>query len=308
MYFKQVVRFLHVSRNVLANEKSALATLRKKTGYTFSNCKKALELHNNDLIKAEAWLKEEAQKLGWSKATKLEGRNTSQGIVGVLIQNNIGTMVEVNCETDFVARNDKFKEFVEKASMACAKYISEIETNQNVTKIGLESDALRNLKLDDGKTLGDHLALMIGSVGENAMLKRAICYKAPETIRLSGYTHPAPEVEVAENTIMLGKYGTIAAFNSNIENTEEIRQVHKKICQHIVGMKPQKIGDKEKDEPNEVKDDETCLIHQEFLLDPEQTIGEILQEHNIKIIDFQRFECGENSKMIEEASVNAAKS
>ena len=51
MYLKQVIRFLHVSRNVLANEKSALATLRKKTGYTFSNCKKALELHNNDLIK-----------------------------------------------------------------------------------------------------------------------------------------------------------------------------------------------------------------------------------------------------------------
>lgn len=115
-------------------------------------------------------------------------------------------------------------------------------------------------------------------------------------------------MDVAENTIMLGKYGTIAAFNSNIENTEEIRQVHKKICQHIVGMKPQKIGDKEKDEPNEVKDDETCLIHQEFLLDPEQTIGEILQENNIKIIDFQRFECGENSKMSEEASVSAAKS
>lgn len=67
-------------------------------------------------------------------------------------------------------------------------------------------------------------------------------------------------------------------------------------------MKPQKIGIIDEDKPNEKKDEETCLIHQEFLLDPDTTIGEILQEHNIKIIDFQRFECGEKVEIIEEAA------
>jgi elongation factor Ts len=246
-------------------------------------------------------LKEQAQAMGWSKATKLEGRSTTQGLVGVLVNNNIGTMVEVNCETDFVARNENFQQFVEKASLACAQYISEVDNTNKITKIGLEMETLRNLKLDDGKTLGDHLALMIGVVGENASLKRAICYKTPEAVRLCGYTHPAPE-NPAEGKLMIGKYGSIAAFNSNSEKTEEIREIHRKICQHIVGMKPEKIGDAEADKPNEVKDDEKCLIHQEFILDPELTIGEILQEHNIKIIDFQRFECGEKVETFKEAA------
>ena len=243
--------------------------------------------------------------MGWSKATKLEGRSTTQGLVGVLVNNNIGAMVEVNCETDFVARNENFKNFVEKASQACAQYISEVDNTNKITKIGLESETLRGLKLDDGKTLGDHLALMIGIVGENASLKRAICYKTPEAVRLCGYTHPAPE-NFVEGSLMMGKYGSIAAFNSNSEKTEEIREIHRKICQHIVGMKPEKIGNAEEDKPNEVKDDEKCLIHQEFILDPEMTIGEILQGNNIKIIDFQRFECGEKMEFCKEAAEAAS--
>ena len=240
--------------------------------------------------------------MGWSKATKLEGRSTRQGLIGVLVQQNIATMIEVNCETDFVARNEHFQQFVDKASKACAHYISEVDNTNKITKIALESDSLRNLKLDDGKTLGDHLALMIGTVGENASLKRAICYKTPEAIRLCGYTHPAPDKAVTDGSLLLGKYGAIAAFNSNSEKTEEILSVHRKICQHIVGMKPEKIGDVEADKPNEDKDDEKCLIHQEFLLDPDVTIGDILQENNVKIIDFQRFECGEKVESLQEAA------
>lgn len=119
----------------MALDKNSLATLRKKTGYTFANCKKALELHNGDVSKAEQWLKEQAQAMGWSKATKLEGRATKQGLIGVLVKNNIGAMVEVNCETDFVSRNENFREFVEKVSKACSQYVEDIETKQNVTKV-----------------------------------------------------------------------------------------------------------------------------------------------------------------------------
>lgn len=246
--------------------------------------------------------------MGWSKATKLEGRTTQQGLVGVLVKNNIGAMVEVNCETDFVARNENFQEFVQKASMACIQYISEVDSANKITKIGLETDTLKGLKMDDGKSLGDHLALMIGTVGENASIKRAICYKTPETVRLFGYTHPAPQGAFEDGKLMLGKYGSIAAFNSNTEKTTEVLEVYRKVVQHIVGMKPEKIGDPETDKPNEVKDEEKCLIHQEFLLDPDMTIADILKESNVKIIDFQRFECGEKVESYQETAAKATSS
>lgn len=279
-------------------EKSALAALRKKTGYTFANCKKALEMHNNDLAKAEQWLKEQAQALGWSKATKLEGRNTSQGLVGILVRNNIGAMVEVNCETDFVARNQSFQKFVQTASAACVRYMDQVEGDANLTKVGLNSEALKQIKLDDGKSLGDHLALMIGTVGENASLNRAICYKAPQSINLTGYVHPSPSGDVPSDIPQYGKYGSILAFRNT--NPDSNGEVAKKICQHVVGMKPARIGDKSRDEPAKDKDDETCLIYQEYLADPSYTVGEVLEANNVEVVDFQRFECGEKVKTEDE--------
>lgn len=279
-------------------EKSALAALRKKTGYTFANCKKALEMHNNDLAKAEQWLKEQAQALGWSKATKLEGRNTSQGLVGILVRNNIGAMVEVNCETDFVARNQSFQKFVQTASAACVRYMDQVEGDANLTKVGLNSEALKQIKLDDGKSLGDHLALMIGTVGENASLNRAICYKAPQSINLTGYVHPSPSGDVPSDIPQYGKYGSILAFRNT--NPDSNGEVAKKICQHVVGMKPARIGDKRRDEPAKDKDDETCLIYQEYLADPSYTVGEVLEANNVEVVDFQRFECGEKVKSEDE--------
>lgn len=279
-------------------EKSALAALRKKTGYTFANCKKALEMHNHDLAKAEQWLKEQAQALGWSKATKLEGRNTSQGLVGILVNKNIGAMVEVNCETDFVARNQSFQKFVQTASAACVRYMDQVEGDANLTKVGLNSEALKQIKLDDGKSLGDHLALMIGTVGENASLNRAVCYKAPEHINLTGYVHPSPSGDIPSDIPQYGKYGSILAFRTT--SSDSNGEVAKKICQHVVGMKPARIGDKDRDEPAKDKDDETCLIYQEYLAEPNYTVAEVLEANHLEVVDFQRFECGEKVKSEDE--------
>uniref|UniRef100_A0A182NF87 Elongation factor Ts, mitochondrial n=1 Tax=Anopheles dirus TaxID=7168 RepID=A0A182NF87_9DIPT len=317
MLFKQLPRLLPVTAGIrfyATAEKSALAALRKKTGYTFANCKKALELHNNDLAKAELWLKEQAQAMGWSKATKLEGRNTAQGLIGVLVQRNAGAMVEVNCETDFVARNVSFQRFVQVASAACVRHLENVEADANLTKVGLNSEALKQLVLEDGKSLGDHLALMIGTVGENASLNRAICYKAPDSIQLTGYVHPAPSEEIPQDVPLLGKYGSLLAFKAENHSTVQEgidgasltgAQVARKVCQHIVGMKPERIGEAGKDEPAADKDDETCLIHQEYLVDPSYTVGEVLEASRVHIVDFQRFECGEKSKT-DEQNVRAA--
>ncbi|XP_030557407.1 elongation factor Ts, mitochondrial [Drosophila novamexicana] len=296
---KFCARALHTTRQLCSAgaglEKSALSTLRKKTGYTFANCKKALELHNNDVKQAEKWLHEQAQSLGWSKATKLSDRITTQGLVGVLVSGNRGAMVELNCETDFVARNDTFKRFVDHVSRIVLHYTDLTEFDGDLWKLGFDSDALRNLETPQGGSLADHLALLIGAMGENASIRRALCFKVNNDLRLAGYAHPAPtNVSTTQNITQVGKYGAIVAFRSQLEIDDP--EVQKGICQQIVGMKPIKIGEYDKDMPAENKDDETCLIHQEYLLDADKTVGEVLRDNGISIIDYHRFECGEQTQ------------
>lgn len=95
-----------------AVSKSQLSKLRRSTGYTFSACREALVKHNNDFDKALLWLNEEAVKRGWTAAEKLSRRQLSQGLLGVLQTRTHAVVAEVNCETDFVARNEQFQNFV----------------------------------------------------------------------------------------------------------------------------------------------------------------------------------------------------
>ncbi|XP_060516741.1 elongation factor Ts, mitochondrial [Cylas formicarius] len=294
MIFKHTLsKYLHLS-NTKFNEKSLLAVLRKKTGYTFTNCKKALDLHNNDVNKAEVWLKEQAQQLGWSKATKLEGRQTSQGLVGVALNysGKVAALVEVNCETDFVARNKEFEKLVEEVAKTCLNYIKlDSVAHQSITKVNLDTERLKNLKSLDGKTLADKLALTIGSVGENATLKRAECVKVNEDIYLSMYAHPSGK-EI--NGALLGRVAGLVAFRSVGKNEKDFTEVGKNICQHIVGMAPKRIGNVE--EPS--KEDEKDLVHQEYLLDDSLTVKDVLRENSIELIYFTRFECGEGANVV----------
>ncbi|KAF5288624.1 hypothetical protein FQR65_LT11995 [Abscondita terminalis] len=291
MFSKAFARYLHLNSSCWASEKSLLASLRKKTGYTFTNCKKALELHNNDLAKAEDWLHKQAQTLGWTKATKLEGRQTSQGLVAVAVDNTNAAIVEVNCETDFVAKNKSFQEMAEVAAKACLKFVEKQKHYRGpLTKIGLDSDQLRQLPTTNGKPLADELALMIGSLGENATLRRALCLKVDDNVHLSAYAHPSG---IERDNVVLGKFGGLVAIRQKISKDVDLQVLGKNLCQHVVGMDPKKIGtDSDKPAPN--PDDETCLIHQEYIIDNNATVSDVLEEHGIEVIDFKRFECGED--------------
>ncbi len=146
------------------------------------------------------------------------------------------------------------------------------------------------------KSLGDELALMIGTVGENATLRRATCFKATEPITLFGVTHP--QVSTSTN-VHLGKYGSIVAYKSAGDANVDVN-LQKNIGQHIIGMNPSKVGMADVDKPSEEKDEEKCLIHQEYLLDPTITVGQLFAENALEIVDFNRFECGENIQTSEE--------
>ncbi|XP_013201247.2 elongation factor Ts, mitochondrial isoform X1 [Amyelois transitella] len=284
----QLVRRLHITPVCQAAESSLLAKLRKKTGYTIANCKKALQMHNNDTDKAEAWLNEQAQAMGWAKATKLAGRTALQGLVAVKFDASHGALVELNCETDFVAKNEKFHKMMEDATAACFKFShTSLQAKGPITKMELDSEQLGNLSVEGGKKLSEVLALFIGSVGENAVLRRAECWKAnANDIKIAGYTHPAPS---QPSEYSAGKYGALLAYRQAGDHEDIGRQ----LCQHIVGCGPRKIGNKETDKPAKNSDDETCLIYQEYLLDPNFTVEEVCEQNKVEILDYIRFSCGE---------------
>jgi len=277
------VRLFHACKMLAAVDKGSLAKLRKKTGFTIGNCKKALEMHENNIEKAEAWLIAEAQTQGWAKATKLAGRSTKQGLIGVHVDGNTGVVVEVNCETDFVARNEKFQSLVSTIAKEIANS-SSLHTTQDILKESLSGEQLKTLIASDGKSLGDLVALTIGNVGENMTPNRAVRMTVAPGLQIVGYTHPSTN----DQGPMLGKFGAMLALKTEESLTDLARQ----LCVQVVGMNPKSVG-KSDDPKSENQDEEPLLYHQEFLNDPSLTVGEVMNKENVQVIDFIRFGCGE---------------
>lgn len=248
-------------------------------------------MHENDVEKAELWLQEQAQAQGWEKATKLSGRKTAQGLVGIHIEGQSGAMVEVNCETDFVARNEKFTSLVSEVTRDFFVHGGTQATQTlGIVKESFSEEQLKTLPVGDGKTLGDKLALAIGSIGENMNLARATRLTTQADTQLVGYCHPS----TVDEDLKLGRYGVIVAFKASGPLTE----VAKQLCVHIIGMNPKTIG-MESDPKAENPDEEKVLVHQEFLSDPEVTVSEVLHREGLNIVDFVRYEAGETQDKAE---------
>lgn len=174
--------------------------LRALTDAPMMECKKALTEADGDPVKAEELLR---VKLG-SKASKAASRVTAEGVVAAFVSGNVGALVEVNCETDFVTKNDEFLALAN----ACAKLIAE--------KNPADVAALSALPLD-GKTVEEQRAALIGRIGENMSIRR---FQRFETAgKLASYLHGT-------------RIGVMVDFNSADE------QVGKDVAMHIAAMKP----------------------------------------------------------------------
>jgi len=319
---------LKIQQNVFSakwsSSKAQLLKLRKKTGYPFQSCKKALQLNNNCLEKSEEWLKEEAQRLGWTKANKLASRATLQGIIALAIDDKkeLATMVEVNCETDFVARNKIFQSVVDVVTSSCLEFAKKQNILDNsISKVNLESSEMMALNSSEGKQLSDHVAVTIGHVGENIVLRRAICLNTKDTgLNIMGITHPSHTTGL---NFFSGKYGSLIVYrkqqNDNKNNKKYLdnsdNEIMRQVCQHVIGMNPKAIGEHKYLEPEISRDvpgvvfnenDDTSLdenkseidekqniLEQDFLLNSSVTVGQIVTDHEIILIDFVRYECGE---------------
>ncbi|XP_069843753.1 elongation factor Ts, mitochondrial isoform X4 [Dipodomys merriami] len=156
----------HAGPGLSSSGKELLMKLRRRTGYSFVNCKKALETCDGDLKQAEMWLHKQAQKEGWSKAAKLHGRKTKEGLIGLLQEGNAAVLVEVNCETDFVSRNLKFQQLVQKVALGTMLHCKSLKDQLSTYSKGfLNSSELSGLPAGPDKegSLKDHLALAIAS-------------------------------------------------------------------------------------------------------------------------------------------------
>ncbi|XP_023123116.2 elongation factor Ts, mitochondrial [Amphiprion ocellaris] len=284
--FCQHVQFLHTGCQLLAAEKALLMKLRKSTGYTFINCKKALEKFDNDIVHAESWLHEQAQKEGWNKANKLEGRKAKEGLIGLFVGDKAAVMVEVNCETDFVARNEKFQQLVKDVTFATLAHHGNKTQNQaGYVKSVLVGDDLSKLRVGEGASLADQVALTIGRLGENMSVKRAVTVGVPAEWHIGSYVHGGVS---GQTEVSMGRYGALVIFQGGKE--EERETLGRKLGQHVVGEGPLSVGNMD-DLP--CGESETRLLPQTFLADPSRTVAQFLRGKQARVLDFVRFQCGE---------------
>lgn len=284
--FCQHVQSLHTGCQLLAAEKALLMKLRKSTGYTFINCKKALEKFDNDIVQAESWLHEQAQKEGWNKANKLEGRKAKEGLIGLFVGDKAAVMVEVNCETDFVARNEKFQQLVKDVTFATlAHHQNKTQNQDGYVKSVLVGDDLSKLRVGEGASLADQVALTIGRLGENMSVKRAVTVGVPAEWHIGSYVHGGVS---GQTEVSMGRYGALVVYQGGKE--EERETLGRKLGQHIVGEAPLSLGNMD-DLP--CGESETRLLPQLLLSDSSRTVAQFLRGKQARVLDFVRFQCGE---------------
>ncbi len=188
-------------------------TLREQTGAGMMDCKKALTETGGDLEGAVDWLR----KKGLSQAAKKSGRVAAEGLVGVVSAKNRGAMVEVNAETDFVARNDRFQAFVETLARIALD-------------VGEDLEALRAAPFPGGeRNVGEELTHMIATIGENMTIRRARVLTVSSGV-VATYMHNALKPG-------LGKIGVLAALEAASE-LDGLEQLGRQIGMHVAATRP----------------------------------------------------------------------
>jgi elongation factor Ts len=184
---------------------SLIKTLRERTGCGISDCNKAIAECGEDLEKAVDWLR----KKGLASAAKKAGRSTSEGAVAVYIEGNKASVIEVNSETDFVARNQKFQEFVTKISKEAISFGDDIS--------GFQAKKDEEVKAN------------IGVIGENINIRRIANLSVSNGLIVS-YIHNV----IANN---MGKIAVIIALESSVDKSK-LEDFGKQIAMHIAAAKP----------------------------------------------------------------------
>ena len=282
--------------------------LRDKTGAGMMDCKTALTETVGDMEAAIDWLR----KKGISKAAKKAGRAAAEGLVGVAVGKHSGALVEVNAETDFVARNEEFKGFVKSAANIALAESGDLE---------------KLLAAKHGSsTVQQTLTEMVAKIGENMSVRRTIALAVNPGV-VAAYVHNAASPE-------LGKIGVLVALKSTADEGK-LSALAKQIAMHVAAASPlalteehmsKDVVDREyaiqKDlalqsgKPEAVVEkmmvgrmrkffEETVLLSQTFVIDGETQISKVLEKASkelgapVAIEAFVRFQVGEGIEKVE---------
>ncbi|MFQ3906295.1 translation elongation factor Ts [Staphylococcus sp. Mo2-7] len=271
--------------------------LREKTGAGMMDCKKALTETDGDIDKAVDYLREK----GIAKAAKKSDRIAAEGLVHVEEKGNEATIVEINAETDFVARNEGFQELVK-----------EIANQVLETKVETV-EALLETTLADGKSVDQRVKESISTIGEKLSIRRFAIRTKSDNDAFGSYLHMGGRIGVL--TVVEGSTDGqvakdvamhIAAINPKYVSSEQVsedeinheREVLKQ--QALNEGKPEKIVEKMVEGRLRKYLQEICAVDQNFVKDPDQTVEAFLKSKGGKLVDFIRYEVGEGMEKREE--------
>ena len=268
--------------------------LRDQTGAGMMDCKAALKDAEGDVERATDLLRER----GLSKAGKRAGRATSEGAVALSIDGGVGVIIEIGCETDFVAKNDQFQSLAQGVADA-------IRASGDVSDV----DAALAAKIE-GETVDEHIKAAVGRVGENIQLKRVGSIRVDGLV--GGYIHGG------------GKLGVLVGVASDTPG--DVAEAAKDMAMHVAaadptplavdqdGLDPEVVEKErtilrnqalESGKPENIVDNmvngrlkkffaENCLVEQAFVRDPDKTVGDILKgAGGATVTEFLRFKLGE---------------
>ncbi len=274
--------------------------LREATGAGFKDCNLAIKESNGDLDKAIEILRIK----GISKASKKMSRDAKEGVIALSGDEIKTSLIEVNCETDFVAKNENFILFV--------KELSELN-NKNDSNV----QSLNKTKMKNGKTVEDNLVSLIAKIGEKITIGKTVTIKNSGGIN-SRYLHTV----VKDN---LAKLAVVVSLETK-DNSEIIKNFGKQLSMHIAASNPlalsqssidQSVIDKEQElvteelknsgKPDDIAKkislgkmnkfkEENALLTQAWVMEPKKKVQDILKELSIsdlKIKEFVRFKIGE---------------
>ncbi len=277
---------------------SQVKELREKTGAGMMDCKKVLTETNGDEEKAIELLRER----GIAKAAKKSDRIAAEGLVATYISEDgkVGSVVEVNAETDFVAKNEEFRNFVADVAKQVAT-----ENPENV-------EALLNQKsiAESDKTVGEVLTGKIATIGENMSIRRFERFETNNLIEsyIHGDGKIAVLVEIENGTHDLAKDICMQIAAARPEYLDRDSVPAERLAKEMEILKAQAINE---GKPEAIAEkivqgrlgkfySEICLVEQEFVKDADIKVGKLVESKGAKIIRFARFEKGEGLEKREE--------
>ena len=267
---------------------SDVKELREKTGAGMLDCKKALEENNGDMEKAIDWLREK----GIAKAAKKESRIAAEGLCQIKVDGNTAVILEVNSETDFVAKNEEFTNFVD--YLADQILANDVATVEDVLAIN-----------DGGETINDKLVALVAKIGEKISFRRFEKITKEDDSNFGTYKHMGGKIgvivvvkganeEVAKDVAMQACAMNPTGLNRDSIPAEVIEREAKIIKEQVMAEgKPEEIAEKMVTGRLNKFYKEVCLVEQAFIKDSGMSVADYVKNNGGEVLSMVRTAVGE---------------